>query len=83
MKFLVIADGKLVRRGSKDEVLPALLSAKRDRYGPQYLAEGSAELMDTIQKELLEAVSGSHEIPVGAYNIHQRQDGSQKQHGAY
>ena len=25
--------------------------------------------MDTIQKELLEAVSGLHEIPVGAYNI--------------
>lgn len=29
--------------------------------------------MDTIQKELLEAISGLHEIPVGAYNI--RTDG--------
>ena len=25
--------------------------------------------MDAIQKELLEAVAGLHEIPVGAYNI--------------
>ena len=25
--------------------------------------------MDAIQKELLEAVSGLHEIPAGAYNI--------------
>jgi len=33
------------------------------------VAEGSAEIMDNVQKELLKQIAGLHEIPVGAYNI--------------
>lgn len=33
------------------------------------MAERGTEIMDTIQKQLLEAVSGLHEVPTGAYNI--------------
>ena len=33
------------------------------------MAEGSAEILDNVQKELLKQIAGLHEIPVGAYNI--------------
>lgn len=76
-EIVVIADGKIVNHGSRDEIMPQIM-APPPRWMPAAsftirikspYGKGDESKMDEIQERILMEVADLHGVPEGAYNI--------------
>ena len=71
-EIVVIADGKIVKQGTREEIMPEIMgtaAAVGVCSGLREMTEGGSGMMDQIQERLLAEVADLHGVPEGAYNI--------------
>ena len=75
-EIIMIADGQVVSKGTKEQILPEIFKATKGcgckyyiRNNKKTRAKVEEASLDQIRLHLLEEVAGLHEIPAGAYNI--------------